>query len=749
MAFGVGCEASPEEYETADSNPVVQTYTGPKYLRGTIGSYGQFTNRVPRYVGGYGMVVDLNGTGSNEVPAFVREWLVNEMLRNKLGSVSFGTERFGPERVMADLGSSVVAVEGLIPPGARRGSKFDILVTMIDQTSTSLAGGRLFWPTQLSPLGLDRRLIYTETQGVGYGELFVNPVKPLKDDENEFLRQAVVVNGGTVIESQKVEFRLNQGSYRIASQIANRINARFESADDDNLETAVARSDTLIEINMPKRFEGQPEELLALIEHLYLDPSPGFVRPQAEVMAKALLTEPEGRARSVSLAWKGLGPNAVPVLRDLYAHENKTVRHAALEAGAWLGDRKALEPLAQIAEQGDAFDRIFAAQSLIMMNRNERARVVVRKMLNDPEDDVRLAAYQSLAMVSDPIVSRLSVHDGTKHKFYIDRVPSDRPMVYALQGVEQSIVIFGEDIPLRNNVFARVGDSLTLRTLSAQTIPIGLQDRFAGDTAFIPIHRCGALKMIPSLTPISERANGEKPPPDWQVEVGDAMGNTMLLNIRSASLQDMFGVEILNKPNRGVATKDPRLYGVVRVTRVAGKDAKGNDGPAIGELIDLRPTDTTLPVALRYMPPGELEPKIYRINPTVATFAYTLGFKRDDLNSQFGPDLSFSEVVRALHTLSEQEQLPAPFYARISPLAQRIAEAQSENESVEPRPEITPEELQLLEERDATAPDPNAPATGSETESAPEKAPGNEAKPDAAEPATPVPDDATSARPTP
>ena len=135
----VGCTGSQQtEYDNQDANEAANTFSGPKYLRGSIGSYGSFLNNQPRYVGGYGMVVDLNATGSSEVPAFMRQWLINEMLQNNLGSVQFGTERFGPERVMADLGSSVVAVEGLIPPGAVRGSKYDVLVTMIDQTSTSL-----------------------------------------------------------------------------------------------------------------------------------------------------------------------------------------------------------------------------------------------------------------------------------------------------------------------------------------------------------------------------------------------------------------------------------------------------------------------------------------------------------------------------------------------------------------------------------------------------------------------------------
>ena len=80
-----GC-SSPTEYDV-DHNQATATFDGPAYLRGTIGSYGTYINNEPRYVGGYGLVVDLNATGSNEVPGFLRDWLTTEMLRNNAGSV--------------------------------------------------------------------------------------------------------------------------------------------------------------------------------------------------------------------------------------------------------------------------------------------------------------------------------------------------------------------------------------------------------------------------------------------------------------------------------------------------------------------------------------------------------------------------------------------------------------------------------------------------------------------------------------
>jgi hypothetical protein len=666
---------------------------------------------------GYGMVVDLDATGSNEVPGFLRDWMVNEMRRNGLGSVQFGTERFGPERVMADLGSSVVAVEGLIPPGATRGSKYDVLVTLIDQTSTSLAGGRLFWPVQMSPTGLDRRLIYTESQGIGYGEVFVDPIRPANADGNsEFVRQAVIVNGGTVTFPQKVQFVLNQPSYRVATLVSERINARFEAADTDDRATAHPLNDGLIEINVPKRFSANPEELFSLIEHLYLDPSPQFVRPQAETLGKALEQDPAERARPVSLAWKMLGPNATPVLREYYQHDNAEIQKAALQAGAWLNDAQTVAPLKQIAEEGGAADRVWAARSLVALTRSGEARQAVRDMLNDPDPAVRVGAYEALAMVRDTSIDRLSVTDGLAHKFYIDRVPSKHPMVFAIQGDEQAIVIFGDDVPLNKNTFAKIDDNITLTSLPISSIPVGLAGRSVGESAFVPLHRCGALQMTPSLTPVSDDPGAKLPPPDWRVEVGDDKGNAMILNIRKESLQDAFGVTMLNVPGRDTPTDKPRAVAMVRIVRDAGKDADGNPTPAVGELLQLRKADAPLPVALRIRKPNDREAKVYRITPTVATLAYTLGYKEDNINAKLGPDLSFSKVVHALYVLSKQGQYDATFDARISEVAQAI-EAAQENNQAEPRPEWNPEDFEKLDAEAAERADSVSPAGANETDS--------------------------------
>ena len=698
--------------ESATSAAPGPTFTGESYLYGTVQSYGRFVNNRPRLVSGYGMVVDLNGTGSNEVPSFLRDWLITEMGRNNIGSAQFGTQQFTPQRVMADTGSAVVAVEGFIPPGASPGTRFDVLVTMVDQTSTSLAGGRLFWPTTLSQSGLDKRLLFTRPQATAIGPMYVNPVRPANDLNNEFLRQAVVIKGGIVTEPNPVEFILNQPSYVRSRQIENRINERFPLGPEDKIKTAVAKSDVLIQINIPQRFSNDPQALLDLIAHLFLDPSRDFVPQQARRLADSLIQQPADRARPVTLAWKSMGRNTIPVLREYYGHELLPVRFAALEAGAWLQDAQAIEPLARLSKSGEAEDRLRAARALVAFSQSNEARTAVRAMLNDPEQRIRLGAYEALAMGADTIIERTQVGQGANFKYIIDRVPSDYPLVYATEQGNPAIVIFGKDLGFRASTFRQVGDTLTIRSASIDSMLGALSGLTEGEAAFLPINRSGRVALV---EPAANEQEGVRVDAYWEVEIGDIRGESFILRVRGDELIGQVETELLAQPGRTTVSPEPRMIALARIVQLPGRDDEGNKIEGIAELIALRPPNASLPLIVRFEQPGSGQSKTYRIQPTVATLAFTLGYSRSPHLAQLGPDLPYSTVVHALYQLCESQQIPAPFAVNYNKLAESVAGAQRANEQEE-RPEFSDEQMIREQLEDSSVPpldfdaDPAAPA---------------------------------------
>jgi flagellar basal body P-ring protein FlgI len=466
-----GCTSTEDAPPEQDPGP---TYTGPVYLRGTVGSLARVRGFQPLPVAGYGLVVNLRGTGSSEVPAGLRQYVLNHLRRIGVGQSDSPLPNTPPEQVLNSPNTAVVLVQGLIPPGASRGGRFDLLVTAADTQTTSLAGGSL-WPVDLSiggrNPGVDTRLL-----AHGEGPIYLDPManrsveggdatrEEPEDDRGGypetregFARQAVVLAGGRALENRNLELILNQASYRRARLIERRINERYPAAPNDKRPTAVAQSDARIRLHIPQRWQNKPGELLRLIEHLYLDRSPGFVPYQARTLANVLRERPEEVER-ITLAWRSLGPNAVPELRDLYREESLSIRLAALRAGAFLDDERAGMVLSEMTDHADPGVRVRVAQALLHLPRSLRVARTLAELLDDEHTDVRLAAYEAMAAINDPMIDRVPVGN-QRLKFVLDRVPSETPLIYVTAERRPRLAVFDTGIVFDQTMLTRLWDN--------------------------------------------------------------------------------------------------------------------------------------------------------------------------------------------------------------------------------------------------------------------------------------------------
>ncbi len=466
----VGCDTNKPRTRAPGVAPM-PTYTGPAYLRGTIGSLTRLRpgTEQPMLVNGYGIVVNLNGTGSTTAPPALRQALINQMKKYGLGSANLKTLDMTPERVLADPNTAVVRIDGLVRPGALPGQRFDVLVSAIDSQTTSLDGGTL-WTSTLAVGGAQQAFKYLREQATAYGPIYDNPYRDEtnSDGSQEFGReQAIVVAGGTVTAARDLELVLNQSSYTRCRAIADRINERFGKTTDAK-PLAHPVTDQLIEINVPPRYADDPGQLIELIMHLYLQTGPGFEEQQATRLAEILRTDPETE-RSVRLAWQSLGRPTVQVLRQYYNDPDMHVRLAALEAGAWLDDERASESLSELAENPDPALRIRAARALVSLPRSIKGSRALKSLLDDEETAVRIAAYESLSSINDGVISegRVFVTDelGNDLKYIIDAVPSERPLVYITQVGVPRIVIFKPDLGFKTPLLTHMWDHRLMLTM--------------------------------------------------------------------------------------------------------------------------------------------------------------------------------------------------------------------------------------------------------------------------------------------
>jgi len=646
-----GCHSKAEKRPTPNPGP---TYTGPQYLRGTVGSMCRFRNTQPLYVSGYGMVVGLHGTGSPEVPSFLKDWLIREMKKKGLGSSRLGTEKMTPSRVLADEGSSVVAVEGFIPPGAVKGTTFDVLVSAIDTQTTSLGAGTL-WTTDLSIGGTNRSLSFTRPLASANGSIYVNPfnAKGADEEAQSFRRQAIVVGGGLVTESRPIELVLNAPSYGRAAAIADRINERFPKAPAARRDAAEPLNDLVIRLNIPDDFAEDPGLFVSLVEHLYVQAAPDFVPLQATRLGKELARDPD-KAPRVLHAWRALGKAATASLREFYADEDPALRSTAIEAGAYLQDPEVTGPLQAMAGDDDPATRVRAAEALAFMPRDLRSSHTLSQLLDDDDTGVRIAAYEALARRNDPLIERVVVgSERSGVKFIIDRIPVQKPLVYITQQGIPRIAIFNPQLGFRAPMLARMWNNrLILR--SATTIPQAVAGFDHGETAYIPVYSRGPMVAADGQT---------------VTRVFDNRDGSAFLRIDRPEDAERF--EELVPTQVDVIKSGRAKRAAIAVVRVVDQSEEGTRLSLI-RLIEGDQAD--IPLTLYYASPYRRQSETLNIVPTLATLAYILAHSPTMDRPQKGLGLSYGEVVDAVYHLCTQNYVQAPVELNISPLAQRVAD---------------------------------------------------------------------------
>jgi hypothetical protein len=469
----VGC--GPKKEVRKAPAPPAPAFTGPEFLYGTIGSLTSIRGYQPVLVSGYGTVLGLKNTGSDDAPPALRAQMINWLSRRGIGRVSEGLAAFGsPTRFLASDATAVVLVEGIIPPAAPVGTRFDIIVRALSGSTTSLADGKLWPEVELRRGGAMLGTPSGQILATAAGDVFINPFEQASDDPASTglsdVRAGRVLGGGLVADTEPIALVLNRPSYMMAYQIANRINGAYPQHAEDKHPLAVAKSDQVIEINVLHRFRDNPRRMLELVSGLYVDGGDQFNQRKAREL-RDYLADPAhaDRGAEIAVVWQAMGRSIRPFLRDHYDHAQPAVRMAALEAGARLGDLRTLEPLAELAA-GREFGR--SEQAAMLLGRlleahpqHLRVAESLRRLLDHSDVLVRTTAFDGLAAAPDNPVSRSVIRRvWFPGRFELALVESAMPMIYVTRTGVPRLLIFDQMLRFeRPMLFSAEGMELMLR----------------------------------------------------------------------------------------------------------------------------------------------------------------------------------------------------------------------------------------------------------------------------------------------
>ncbi len=520
-----GCEIIekvPSKPKNDRANATGVTLDVDPIMRGTVGAEAIMVGINPTVVRGYGIVVGLKGTGGRLMPAEVRAALLQEIARRSVADALKAELGMTPDQFLNSDETGVVVVEGVIPPGAPKGSKFDLRVSALPGTdSTSLEGGRLY-SCDLHPgpllVGSRQALIIASASGNVFINPFVEPGATARDSVNRLVGR--ILDGGLVTKDMPVKLRLANSSTSRARTIQSAVNAVFPREAYQGRETAHGENADSIAITIPPSYRKRTEEFLQLLRHASLDVS----APEVNALAvrRALVANP-GSAADACWRFKAIGKRSLPVIQDLYDYPEEGPRLAALEAGAYLDDPTTADALLLMSREAQMSSRLSAIELLRKLGSNPKVDLALRELLDDKEPDVRLAAYETLVARKDPAIGRMSI-DG---KFEVDLVPSSQPMLYVSQSGRPRIAVFGTGLAVQRPI--------TLLAWSDRLIVRGDIDEDKLTVAYRPAP--GAAQEVQQIDPelsefiafLGHRTSVERPFPGLGLTYGETVGALHLL----------------------------------------------------------------------------------------------------------------------------------------------------------------------------------------------------------------------------
>jgi hypothetical protein len=573
---------------------------------GTLGGVASVTNGEPQLLRGFGLVIGLKGKGSTDCPTTIRDYLIDS-LGKQFGLVGASRRKNlpTPAELIDSPDSAVVEVRGMVPPGARKGARFDVQVRALAGTSTQSLEGGMLLPTELrifAPNASGQGLVTGEVLADAAGPVFINPFAGSTAGPSDINpRDGATLGGGRTLEERKTRLMLSRPNYTLARAIESRVNERFRP--DPNI--ASAESAAIIVVTTPPRYENDAQRFRDVLAHLYIDGRTIVAEPKLqELTARAMA--PDAPLERISATWEGIGPSALPSIQPLYAHQDSDVRFYAARTGLRLGDRAALAVLDTFATGGEHDRRLLAIREIGNCSAPSAAQVLV-PLLNERDQEVRIAAYEALVARKHQAVQSVTfphVLDRKHINLTLDAVESTGPpLIYVRRTRSPRIAVFGSRMPMNSPLFySEPDDSVIIHTVDGST-DVQLFAKSARKMSEEIVLPARVMELVCSLADLPEkdkagRLRGIALPYSRVVKILFALSrdDTVPAHValEQTSLTDLLGPESTQRPEADEASpqEQPPAEPTPKPVQPAGEESDAMLARKVDESLSADPVRT-------------------------------------------------------------------------------------------------------------------------------------------------------------
>ena len=410
-------------------------------------AWGTHPQRIERAA----LVTGLPGTGSDPPPGAQRAMLMADMQARGVAE---------PNKLLASPSTALVWVHAYLPPGVRKGDRFDVMVEVpADNETTSLGSGWLM-ETRLAEMAiLGNRVRDGHVLGVAEGPLLVDPVSGGTLDSKSKLR-ARVPGGGVSLTTRPIGLIINpeHRSVALSKRIGDTINRRFHAVIKGTKRgVATPKTERFIELEIPPAYVHNLARYIRVVRAVAVVEPPAGRHARLELLARQLADPVTAPAAALKL--EAVGRDALPVLKKGLESSDAEVRFASAEALAYLGESSAAPHLAEAASNLRTARP--AALAALQVIDDANGIDALETLLGSPSAETRYGAFRSLWRIDPSMPLVRGERLGEACSLHVLDVAGPA-LVHCTRSTRPEIVLFGTAHPIASGLRAEAGSSIVV-----------------------------------------------------------------------------------------------------------------------------------------------------------------------------------------------------------------------------------------------------------------------------------------------
>lgn len=425
-------------------------------------------------VEGIALVTQLDDTGSIPRPSAQKNYLVSEMRAHDVAK---------PNEILASSNTSLALVRGFLPPGVRKGDRFDVEIRTLPRSETKSLRGGFLMETRLRQMeAMGGQVLQGHILASVKGPIIVDSVFEKGDPTNETRGRVL----GTAIAKYDRPLGLvvssENHSVKTTTAIARAINRRFHVIENGGrVGAATPKNDKHVELAIPTRYKDNLARYLDVVRSIKYRETPQELLNRLVTLKQQLFEATTSKRAARRL--EAIGQAAKPTLMEGMESEDPEVRFNSAMALAYMEVPEAIRELGSAAKVEPAF-RWHAMTALASMDDIE-AGIQLTELLNMRSVETRFGAFQALKARS-PGKTVYESHV-RPDDFYFHVVPSQSfPVIHFSKSKRPELALFGEDQTVDDSFLIVESDmGLTLRSIDDQKVKITKFARRDGDKTIV------------------------------------------------------------------------------------------------------------------------------------------------------------------------------------------------------------------------------------------------------------------------